>query len=129
MAFLKSAKKAGARIDVVNIMVMDDGDSRDMGAAAVSAVPGTLKQLKAVWPASTYANLGITPMIGQNDTSSEVFTYDDAETLVQFARANGVRRLAFWSLNRDQACGPDDTLDSCSGLRQDPLDYTDALRG
>ena len=53
----------------------------------------------------TYANIGVTPMIGQNDDPAEVFTEADAHTLVSFAQQNHLGRLAFWSVDRDQACG------------------------
>ena len=103
VSFLKSAKRVGARIDLVNIMTMDYGETlSDMGAVAVTSAKGTLPQLKKIWPAMTYKNLGITPMIGPNDTPGENFTLANAKTLVAFARTNGVGRLSFWSLNRDQ---------------------------
>ncbi len=42
-------------------------------------------------------------MIGPNDTPGETFSLADAKTVVAFAKANGVGRLSFWSLNRDQS--------------------------
>jgi hypothetical protein len=36
--------------------------------------------------------------------------------------------LAFWALNRDQACGAGDAAPStCTGEQQEPLDYTDGF--
>lgn len=118
--FLQQAQTLGVRIDLVNIMAMDYGDARDMGAAAVGAAQGTLAQMRKVWPASTYANLGVTPMIGVNDTAVEVFSAKNAKTLVKFAQKNRLGRLAFWSINRDRKCattgGP--AHDDCSGVAQ-----------
>jgi hypothetical protein len=83
-----------------------------------------------IWSAKTYANIGITPMIGANGHSGETFSYGDAETVVAFAKKNGVHRLAFWAINRDQACGAGDQSPAdCTNLTQDPLDYTDAFLG
>jgi hypothetical protein len=135
LAVVKAAKAAGARIDVVNVMAMDYGPAMDLGAAARTAAAGTLAQLQAAWPTArfTYANIGITPMIGQNDSPAEVFTYDDAVAVRSFAAANGVGRLAFWSLNRDRQCPtappPGAAQDDCSGLTQDPFSYTNAFLG
>ncbi|MGA2830815.1 MAG: hypothetical protein ABSF03_32420 [Streptosporangiaceae bacterium] len=73
----------------------------------------------------TYANIGVTPMIGQNDDAAEVFTEADAHTLVSFAEANHLGRLAFWSADRDQPCsGSVSGLPSCSEISQSPLDFT-----
>jgi hypothetical protein len=129
VSFLKAAKTQGTRIDVVNIMTMSYGSpGSNMGTAAVTAAKDTLKQMKAIWPASTYKNLGITPMIGQNDSPGEVFSWNDSQTVVTFAKTNGVHRLAFWDLNRDQACTAEDSPpDTCSEVRQRTLDYTDGF--
>lgn len=132
VTFLKSAKASGATIDIVNIMTMDYGGSvNDMGAAAISAAKGTLRQMQALWPSDTYANVGITPMIGDNDSTGETFSLTNAQDLVAFAAANSVGRLAFWSINRDQACS--DTLfrarNNCSGVNQSPLEFTKTLLG
>ncbi len=131
IAFLKLAKAQGARIDMVNLMTMNYGGSvANMGTAATTAAKDSLAQIKTIWPADTYANIGITPMIGYNDVAGEVFTYANAQTVLAFAKAHKVGRLAFWDLNRDQSCGTGDTRpDTCTGLTQSPLDYTDAFVG
>ncbi len=131
VSFLKLAKAQGARIDVINLMTMDYGDANsNMGKASTTSATRALAQVKTIWPAKTYANIGITPMIGDNDTPGETFSYADAQTVVAFAKAKGVRRLAFWAINRDQACGAGDQAPgTCTNLAQDPLDYTDAFLG
>lgn len=131
ISFLKLAKTQRARIDVVNLMTMDYGGSiADMGRAATTSATKALAQVKKIWPNDTYANIGITPMIGDNDSPGETFSYTDAQTVVTFAKQHGVRRLAFWAINRDQACGAGDQAPgTCTNLAQDPLDYTDAFLG
>ncbi|HUZ23012.1 MAG TPA: carbohydrate binding domain-containing protein, partial [Streptosporangiaceae bacterium] len=71
-AFLQQAKTDGTRIDIINAMAMDyygtyDSGGADMGAYAVDAAQNTLAFARTLWPAMTYANIGVTPMIGQND--------------------------------------------------------------
>ena len=131
VTLLKLAKTQKARIDVINLMTMDYGDANShMGTAATTSATKALAQIKKIWSTYTYGNIGITPMIGLNDTPTETFTYADAETVVAFAKSKGVRRVAFWALNRDQSCGAGDQAPgTCTNLRQDPLDYTDAFLG
>ncbi|MEU6773159.1 carbohydrate binding domain-containing protein [Streptomyces sp. NPDC046759] len=126
---LKAAKNAGVKIDVVNIMTMDyyAGTGTEMGQGAVSAAKATLAQMQSVDSGYSYANLGITPMIGKNDDGS-TFTLADAQTVESFAAQNGVGRLAFWSVNRDQPCsGSANSLSTCSGISQNSLAFTDAF--
>jgi chitodextrinase len=126
-AFLQQAAADGTNISVINVMAMDyyDGYDGDMGTYAVEAAEGTLAFAKTIWPNDTYANIGVTPMIGENDDSAEVFTEADASTLVSFAKANGLGRLSFWSVDRDQPCsGSVSGLSECSEISQNPLDFT-----
>jgi len=126
---------AGVDIAGVNVMTMDYGDSRADGQsmldASTSALTNTHRQLGILYgqagtdltSATLWSKIGATPMIGQNDVASEVFTTDDAEGLNAFARDNGVGRMSMWSLNRDATCGPnyaDVTIvsDACSGIDQ-----------
>ncbi|MET8804991.1 carbohydrate binding domain-containing protein [Streptomyces sp. NPDC004546] len=126
---LKAAKNAGIKIDVVNIMAMDyyAGTGTEMGQGAIDAARATLAQMQSVDSGYTYANLGITPMIGKNDDGS-TFTLADARTVESFAAQNGVGRLAFWSVNRDQPCsGSANSLPTCSEISQNSLAFTDAF--
>ncbi|MCX4547439.1 chitinase [Streptomyces sp. NBC_01500] len=124
---VKAAKDAGVKIDVVNIMTMDYYQgSQDMGQAAISAAKNTLAQMQSVDPGYSYANVGITPMIGVNDDGS-VFTTADASTVKSWAAGNGIGRLSYWSINRDQSCGGAALTASstCSGVSQSPLAFAD----
>jgi len=126
---VKAAKTAGIKIDVLNIMAMDyyAGTGTEMGQAAVSAAKATLAQMQSVDSSYTYANLGITPMIGKNDDGS-TFTLADAQTVESFAAQNSVGRLAFWAITRDQACGGNaNSLPTCSQISQNSLAFTDAF--
>jgi hypothetical protein len=129
-AFLRQASTDGVSISVINVMAMDyyggfDTSGASMGSYAVEAAQDTLSFVKTIWPGDTYANIGVTPMIGQNDDPAEVFTEANAQTLVSFATANHLGRLAFWSVDRDQPCtGSVSGLPSCSEISQQPLDFT-----
>src|SRR6202022_885728 len=97
----------------------------DMGQEAIQAAQSTLTQARADWPGDSYANIGVTPMIGQNDTSGEIFSEANAQTLVSWANSNHLGRLAFWSVDRDQPCsGTASGLPACSEISQQPLDFT-----
>lgn len=138
VAVLQAAKTAGAKISIVNIMTMDyyEGTSQNMGADAIAAAKATLKQMKSVNSAYTYANLGITPMIGVNDDGS-TFSLANANSVVSWARTNHVGRLSFWAVTRDQACAAGSlpnklpgwgvtpfASSTCSGVSQSQLQFT-----
>jgi chitinase len=128
--FLRAAVTNGARIDVVNAMVMDYGHPvADMNAAARTAAAGTLSAARAAGMNVSYANIGITPMIGNNDSAGEVVSLQNARDIVSWARSNGVGRLAFWSIGRDQPCAGGGVSPNCSGLGGAALDFTKVFTG
>jgi chitinase len=125
----KAAVAAGVRVDVVNVMCMDYGESfrGDQGAHAISAAKATRAQLLSAGLPGT--KLGITPMIGVNDTAALVFTLEHARAVAAFARATPwVRWLSFWSLGRDNGTSVGKAAsNSSSGVVQKPWDFTRAL--
>jgi hypothetical protein len=76
-----------------------------MGAYAVDSAESTYAQLTKLYSgygqSFGYSQLGVTPMLGVNDVTSEVFTLADAQTVENYARAKGVGMLALWSVTRD----------------------------
>ncbi len=131
LALLQSAKDAGVRIDVVNIMAMDYGAAVDnggqMGLNAINAAEATQQQLAAI---GLDAKIGITPMIGVNDIATEVFTLADAQALVDYAQADpDVVRLSMWSVARDNGNGAGNQWASAdtSGLAQSPFEFSGIL--
>lgn len=135
VALLADAKKAGVRVDGVNIMAMDYGPAYggDMGQYAIQAATATQAQVKAVLglsDAAAWKTVAVTPMIGVNDVVSEVFTVSDATQLVDFAKSKGIGRLAMWSAARDKQCpaGAVNYADAtCSSVLQQPLAFTQAF--
>lgn len=135
VALLADAKKAGVRIHGVNIMAMDYGPaySGDMGRYAIEAATATQAQIKGVLglsDAAAWKTVAVTPMIGVNDVTSEIFTVADAAQLVDFASVKGIGRLAIWSATRDRQCpaGVVNHADAtCSSILQQPLAFTKAF--
>ncbi|NMO36965.1 sugar hydrolase [Streptomyces sp. GMY01] len=132
---LANAKTNGVQISTVNIMAMDYGASYngDMGAYAEQAATATQAQIKSVLALSDSAAwkaVAVTPMIGVNDVSSEVFKVDDATQLVNFAKSKGLGWLSMWSATRDKQCagGAKPTADAtCSSVTQDAYAFSKAF--
>ncbi len=140
---LSSALGHNVRIDGLNIMAMDYGDSAapnpagNMGTYAIVSAQSAHAQLRAaaaaagtpLTPAQAWRKIGITPMIGQNDVVSEVFTLADVAPLRDFAIAQDTGALFFWSLGRDRQCPAPTTGASpvCSGVTQSDYAFSLAL--
>ena len=135
--------KAGVDIAGVNGMTMDYGDSlgtQTMIGATTAALGSLRSQLDVLYSnagtnlsnKTLWSKVGATPMIGQNDVASEVFTLKAAKALNAFALDNGLGRVSMWSLNRDMTCGPNyvdltTVSDSCSGIDQGEKRFAEVL--
>jgi chitodextrinase len=123
-----TAVKDGVDISVINIMAMDYGSSVDnggaMGTDAIDAIQATEKQLAT---AGLHATIGVTPLIGVNDTPGEVFTLADAQQLANYVATDpDVTRVAMWSIGRDNGSDPGISYDSptASGLTQTDYEFS-----
>jgi hypothetical protein len=98
---LLDAKKHGVKVNAVNIMAMDYGiKSKNMGGDAIEAAQATKKQLDT---SGIDASVGLTPMIGLNDTAPEIFTIADAQAVLEFAQKTPwITFVGFWALGRDR---------------------------
>jgi hypothetical protein len=125
LSVLKSAVANSVPVSVVNIMAMDYGRSApsgDMGANAVAAAKATVRQMQGM---GLNAHLGITPMIGVNDTPGQTFTVADARALVQYAQSNqSVARLSMWSVGRDNGSCSRTVSPTCSGIAQKTWEFS-----
>ncbi|WUH94822.1 ricin-type beta-trefoil lectin domain protein [Streptomyces sp. NBC_00433] len=130
LSLLNNAKSHNLTVNLVNIMTMDYGSAMDMGNAAISAAQGLHTQLGQIWNTKSSAQLwameGNTPMIGVNDTSSEVFSTSDAQDVENFAKSNGIQELSFWALGRDKACASNggSAQSGCSGTSQSAWQFS-----
>ena len=133
---LTTTQAAGVRIDMVNVMTMSFGQENlrtmvmpsTVGQASVMTFRATANQMAAIFPNKSqpqiYAMMGISPMIGKNDDGS-TFTLDDARTVAEFANANGVGLISYWSFQRDraQATNGNNDLNSFSGVAQSNFEF------
>ncbi|MCH8922204.1 MAG: sugar hydrolase, partial [Planctomycetes bacterium] len=136
---LESAVARGVNIGVVNIMAMDYGDSAapnpdgQMGDYAIEAATSLFEQLGNLYGSTKtedelWQMVGVTPMIGLNDVTTEVFDQQEARELLAFAQEHGIGRISFWSLNRDQqnANGEINYVDlKSSSILQDPFEFSE----
>ncbi|HVU70190.1 MAG TPA: chitinase [Ktedonobacteraceae bacterium] len=132
LQLLRNALHNGVRVDVVNLMTMDyyskNAPVDQMGRNAIAAAQSAFRQLRQLYPTKSAAQLwgmlGLTPMIGVNDHTNEIFTLQDAYMVLSFARQQHLPLLAFWSMGRDRSCASDQTAPhGCSGVEQEPYDY------
>ncbi len=137
---LQSALDDGVDIAGVNIMAMDYGDNAapdpdgKMGEYAIQAAQSTFQQLKTLYAnngisktdAELWRMIGITPMIGLNDVTTEVFYQQDAQEVLDFAQQQHIGLLSQWSANRDKQCDEgavDYVSPSCSSILQTPFEF------
>ncbi len=130
LAVIQAAAANGFTPNVVNVMAMDYGTSgTEMGTAADSAISAVASQVESTFGVSSstaYGMLGVTPMIGQNDSSGEIFTLADASTVESYAASHGIAWTSFWSEGRDNGgcSGSTSASSSCSGLTQNTGQFT-----
>lgn len=110
---LNGMAAAGARPDLVNIMTMDYGQYYDNQASleknSEKAVINARDQLAKTFniSASNATNmLEVTPMIGVNDDTAEVWTEASFNQFISFLRESGVSHISMWSLARDNNSTP-----------------------
>jgi hypothetical protein len=125
---LNTAKADGFTPDIINVMAMDYGSAVDnngqMGLDATQAAQNTHNQVTA---AGLSSKIGVTPMVGINDTNTEIFQLTDANTLLNFAASNTyITRMAFWSVARDNGGCPNQGFASptCSGITQSNFQFS-----
>jgi Cellulose binding domain/Glycosyl hydrolases family 18 len=125
---VQQAAALGVPIDTFTIMPFDfGGGTGNMGQLSIQASEGLHAVLKQYYPgrsdAQLYAMQGISSMNGKTD-QGETVTTADFQAMLSYARQHGLSRFTFWSVNRDRPCGSGTGADACSGVAQQPWDYT-----
>lgn len=131
---LLNAVRNGVAVGTVNIMTMNFGGNANpntMGQNAIDAANATITQLQEIFPHMTPAQLrsmlGVTPMIGMNDITTEIFTLADADKVLNYASTTGIGRLAMWSMTRDKQCSGNPTpgyvSPTCSSIAQGEFEF------
>jgi chitinase len=126
-SLLSDAVARGVRIHSVNVMTMDFGahfsKGKKMSAVSIASALKARDQCSNIAPD---IQIGITPMIGQNDEQGEVFTQNDARVVKKWAQKQPwVCSLSFWASNRDTGhLDKDKTGNDTSGVTQKPWEFT-----
>ena len=121
---VQAIKQFGLSKYTINLMVMDYGStsagnctvvggSCDMGQSAIAAAEN-LHSFYGI----PYANIELTPMIGGNDTQSEVFTLSNVDAVSAYAAQKGLAGIHYWSFDRDTDCGPGSASPICNSYGQ-----------
>lgn len=123
---LEDAAEKGLAIDVVNPMTMNYGSSHTLnGDTVISAAESVHQQLGNLWPEKTAAQrwnmIGLTPMIGENDTG-QIFYQEDARQVREFGVQQNLGLLSFWELVRDD--GEGNQLYNSSMIEQQPYEFS-----
>ncbi|MGH7951054.1 MAG: alginate lyase family protein [Limisphaerales bacterium] len=124
---LNDAKSKGVKIYSVNVMTMDFGTNFSAGKKMSDlSIASTLKAHEQCEKIDPAIQIGVTPMIGQNDEHGEVFTPDDARVLKAWAETQPwICSLSFWASNRDTGkMDKDKTGNDTSGIEQKPWAFT-----
>jgi chitinase len=129
---VKAAKNAGVNLDMVNIMAMDyymgAANQGDRAVAAAKATQAQLKSLYGLADAAAWKKVGLTPMLGVNDSQNEIFYPADATKVVNFAKSVHLGMLSFWEVGRDaNACTG--ALYRCTNVPQSPYQFSKIFAG
>ena len=126
-SLLTDAVSKGVKIHSVNVMTMDFGAHFSRGKKMCNvSIASALKAHEQCDGIKPEIEIGLTPMIGQNDERGEVFTQKDARTLEQWAdKQPWVCSLSFWASNRDTGhLEKNKTDNDTSGIKQKPWEFT-----
>ncbi|MFG1703026.1 ricin-type beta-trefoil lectin domain protein [Nonomuraea sp. M3C6] len=121
---INQSRALNVPIDSYTIMPFNFGSS-NIYQSTVNASEGLKNALKSAWgwtDAQAYAHMGISGMNGMSD-QSEVTTTGAWTQIRDWAKARGLNRFAFWSVNRDRPCSGGLT-ETCSGVSQANWDFT-----
>lgn len=122
-AVVKLVKASGLQNYTINLMTMDYGSGIpsvcvvksggvcDMGQSAIQAVQN-LQHTYGI----PLSKIEITPMIGVNDVSSNVFQIADIDKVTSYAATNKLAGVHFWSLDRDTPCSQGTASPTCNSL-------------
>jgi hypothetical protein len=127
---INNIKSNNLNVNIINLMCMDYGvNNINMSDAAISAASSVNQYLQSI--SITNTKIGITPMIGVNDVVSEIFSLQNANSLVNYAQANPyIGLLSMWSANRDvlQTTTSSSASAIQSGVIQNKFDFINIFK-
>lgn len=130
LQLIQRARELNSNIDVFTIMPFDFGGS-NIQTDTINAAEGLKNALKAQFgwsDATAYQHMGISGMNGLSD-QQELTTPAAWTAIRDWAKARGLARLAFWSVNRDRPCPGGGVVSNCSGISQGDLEFTRITAG
>lgn len=115
LSILKNSITYGVNINMVNVMLMDNGWT-DSAQSAIKSIQTLQSQLKVLWPNKLASEInkmiGACFMIGKNDDSS-FFSLDNANTVVNYFNSiGGIGQISYWALQRDTTGSGDYNMNS-----------------
>ncbi|WP_113704284.1 carbohydrate-binding protein [Nonomuraea lactucae] len=127
---INQSRALGVPIDNYTIMPFDFGSS-NIYQDTVNASEGLKNALKSAFgwtDAQAYARMGISGMNGLSD-QQELTTPATWTQIRDWAKARGLTRLAYWSVNRDRPCPGGGVVSNCSGISQSNWEFTRITAG
>ncbi|HWM01230.1 MAG TPA: cellulose binding domain-containing protein [Actinophytocola sp.] len=127
---IEEAAATQANIDVFTIMPFDFG-SGNIGQDTINAAEGLKNKLKSSFgwsDATAYQHMGISGMNGLSD-QQELTSVATWTQIRDWAKARGLGRLAFWSVNRDRGCPGGGVVSNCSGIAQPDWEFSRITAG
>lgn len=127
---LKLSKQNNIDPDIINLMTMDFGTyyapngKTDMAKYCIQCIESVQKQLNEL---SIHSKIGVTPMIGVNDCTDEIFSIDNANELINYCKYNNnVKLVSFWCINRDNGNKINNNYADCnySGIEQKLYEFS-----
>ncbi|MGW9195869.1 cellulose binding domain-containing protein [Micromonospora chersina] len=128
---INQAAAKGANIDVFTIMPFDFGGGANMYQSTVNAAEGLKNALKTAFgwsDATAYAHMGLSGMNGLSD-QQELTSPATWTQIRDWAKARGLARFTFWSVNRDRPCPGGGVVSNCSGIAQNTWEFTTITAG
>lgn len=104
LSIIRNSITMGVQIDLVNVMLMDNGWS-DSASSSIKSIQTLQSQLKRIWPNKSTSEInkmiGACFMIGKNDDTS-FFSLENANTVVDYLNSiGGIGQISYWALQRD----------------------------
>jgi hypothetical protein len=126
---LADARARGVKIKSANVMTMDFGAHFSRGKKMVDVcIASALRAHEQCHAIDPSIQIGLCPMIGQNDEKGEIFTTADGAALRDWALAQPwVCSISFWAANRDsgKTTGDDNIR---SGIAQRPWEFINIFK-
>src|SRR6266508_1935288 len=106
------------------------GGTSYMATLSKKAADGLKNRVKAAYRYSddvAYRHIGISSMNGKAGAGERV-SVADFKNMLAYANLHHLARFTYWAVNRDRPCGgANNNGDSCSGIAQQPYDFTKVI--